>query len=172
MTDLTAQQIEELERLEAALRKEPMVVTASKVPVDGEYDYAVGIDINGTKHVVAEFFGRIASDIRQDAKSYAEFFLAFRNAAKPLLAMVKRLQDICTADDGPWVREALKKERDDLRRQLAERDAEIGRLRVSISDLRTKGICAGAAFVRRNDSAVGMVNEVLGIADNALEPKL
>lgn len=43
------------------------------------------------------------------------------------------------------------------------------RLRAALLDVRSKGICAGAAFVRRNDDGEDRCIEVLNIIDAALD---
>ncbi|HVI92329.1 MAG TPA: hypothetical protein VM659_28830 [Dongiaceae bacterium] len=141
MTDLTAQEIEELERLEKQADPGPWEMDSFKT--DGSFgtgeDIYEGFDefyiVNaaGSKILTTDTEGDNGGAVEVDydddgsmnawnenSRRNVAFSVGFRNAAKRLLAMAKRLQD----DNATWQRLHA-----DVCRQLAEKDVEIERVR-------------------------------------------
>ena len=57
----------------------------AKTPVDGEFDFGIYATVNGHPNcVIAETFGRVASDIRPDAEANAAFIVRAVNAHEDL----------------------------------------------------------------------------------------
>jgi len=54
----------------------PWFHSRAKTPVDGEYDWCVGAEIDGRKHVLIEAFGRVAEDVRPTAEANARLISA------------------------------------------------------------------------------------------------
>jgi len=108
MTDLTAQQIEELERLEAAATPGEWFAFETYTGEEGAFEVGPG-EFDTVAHV------RQGNDeLTGDAKSNAAFIAAIRNAAKPLLTMAERL------NEARHIYEEQASEIAELRRQLAE----------------------------------------------------
>lgn len=54
----------------------PHQVRRAKTPNDGEYDYAIGAEIDGREYCIAEVFGRVGESVRPNAKATATLFAA------------------------------------------------------------------------------------------------
>lgn len=66
-------------------------------PVDGEYDYAIGVHIDGKPHVLAETFGRTSPEHRPDALANAHLIAA---APELLAALYMMLEAYWGEGDG------------------------------------------------------------------------
>lgn len=73
--------------------KGPYSVKSALVPNDGEYDWAVGAEINGTTYCIAEVFGRVAGDIRPNAQATATLFAAALDLYEALNAALALISD-------------------------------------------------------------------------------
>jgi len=140
MTTLTPEQLAELERLEAAatpgdwrsVRRGNQYINDQTTLVGASEVFGIKRPWNAASSPAPIH----QEDICRFTDEDADFIAAAKRYTKPLIEEVRelraeaqRLQDLFVMDDGPWVREALKKDRDALKRQLAEMGAEIERLK-------------------------------------------
>jgi hypothetical protein len=112
MTTLTPDQLAELARLEAAITKGPWHVDKRFL---GSIEDSRDIQIAGTYMMAVETL--------EERNANAAFIAAIRNAAKPLIEEVKELRrrEVMAVDK----LDRQLTEIADLRRQLAEKDAEL-----------------------------------------------
>lgn len=75
----------------------PWFATRAKHPVDGEYDFAIGAEINGERRCIAETFGRAAETVFLNAEQHAAFIVRACNAHDDLLEALTMVRD---ADEG------------------------------------------------------------------------
>jgi hypothetical protein len=84
-------------------------------------------------------------------------------------------EQVLTTDEGNYIImtvyeivERLRAERDEYHETNKRLRAQRGRLLAALQAVRSKGIIAGAAFVRRNDDGPARCTEVLDIIDAAI----
>jgi hypothetical protein len=146
MTTLTPEQLAELERLEAAAMPGEWKYQGRCLNMADQVQHRWRID-SGKREVVSASWHDSSAfyPTEEESRNNGQFIAALRNAAKPLIEMVKRLQE----ENEQLQREArvdatisddLIAEMEDLRRQLAERGAEIKKQRYELDALyRQKG---------------------------------
>lgn len=75
----------------------PWTIRRSKYPTDGEYDYAIEATIDGEKFVIAEAFGRVATNVRTPAEANAAYIV---QACNGFPALVEALELIAGGFEG------------------------------------------------------------------------